>query len=129
VKTRIVASIILASLLPAISTQGQVLDSGDLTEKIDSIIADMPSTRDGGDYVQPDQSSQAIWRDIVEHILSGDYSAAHAEALTIGYQVELFTDTGSDDPSDHILLRRLSDVSAPHWGTFVFSTSPLRSHL
>lgn len=116
-------------MLLTLPAQSQLVDSGDLTDTIDSIIATMPATHNGGDYSPPDQSSLATWRDTVENILAGWYSRAHAEALTIGYQVELFTDTESDAGTVHILLRRQPEADAPHWGTFVFNTAALRSHL
>lgn len=117
------------ALLWAANASAQVEMTGDLTDHIDTIIADMPSTVDGGDYLQPNLASRTAWRGIVDHILVGEYADAHTEALTRGYQVVLFTDTEGDDPLLHVVLERTPESTTRYWGTYVFNPSPLRPHL
>ena len=97
-------------LLWAANAPAQVEMSGDLADHIDTIIADMPSTVDGGDYLQPNLASRTAWRGIVDHILVREYADAHTEALTRGYQVVLFTDTEGDDPLLHVVLERTPEA-------------------
>jgi hypothetical protein len=124
--------IILATIwiiLGAAGVQAQVTESGDLTAHVDSIIVNMPTTYGGGDYLQPNSASRALWREIVDHILAGEYADAHTKAQTKNYQVVLFTDTADEDSTVHIVLERTTSSTSRYWGTFVFNTSPLRSLL
>jgi len=118
----------LVVLWPA-GAQSQVLESGDLTDHIDTLIAGMPTTREGGDYLQPGQSSRTQWREIIDHILAGEYAEAHTKAQTMDYQVVLFTDMESAAQAVHVVLERTPESTAPYWGTFVFNTAPKRPHL
>jgi hypothetical protein len=111
------------------SVQAQVTQSGDLSAHVDSIIAAMPTTYGGGDYLQPNAASRTLWREIIDHILSGEYANAHTKALTKNYQVVLFTDTASPNSPVHIVLERTTTSTSRYWGTFVFSALPLRPHL
>jgi hypothetical protein len=115
--------------LSAVSVQAQVVTSGDLTSHIDSIIGAMPTTYGGGDYLQPNSASRALWREIVDHILAEEYADAHTKALTKNYQVVLYSDTADSDSTVHIVLERTPESTSRYWGTFVFNTSPLRSDL
>lgn len=123
---------LLAAMLIIIGSAGvraQATQSGDLSAHVDSIIATMPTTYGGGDYLQPNATSRVLWREIIDHILSGEYADAHTQALTKNYQVVLFTDTASPNSPIHVVLERTTASTSRFWGTFVFNTSPLRSHL
>lgn len=128
---RISAGILGALLagLWAAGVQAQEAQSGDLTNHLDGVIASMPATKDGGDYLQPNSTSRALWREIVDHILAGEHALAHTKALTKNYQVVLFTDTAGGDSTVHVVLERTPESTSRYWGTFVFSAAPLRSHL
>jgi hypothetical protein len=115
--------------LSAVSVQAQVSRSGDLTAHIDSIIYAMPTAYGGGDYLQPNSASRALWREIIDHILALEYADAHTKALSKNYQVVLYTDTADSDSTVHIVLERTPESTSRYWGTFVFNTSPLRSSL
>jgi hypothetical protein len=115
--------------MSATGVQPQVVDSGDLTAHIDSIIEEMPTAYGGGDYLQPNSASRTLWREIIDHILAEEYADAHTKALTKNYQVVLFTDTADQDSTLHILLERTVASTSRYWGTFVFNTLPLRSNL
>jgi hypothetical protein len=126
---RCVTIVTLLILLSTAGARAQVYQSGDLAGHIDSIIASMPVTVDGGDYLQPNLASRTLWREIVDHILAGEYADAHVDALTRSYQVVLFTDTGSVDQAVHVVLERTPESTSRYWGTFVFNPEPHRSHL
>jgi hypothetical protein len=115
--------------ISAAGVQAQVTESGDLTSHIDSIIGAMPTTYGGGDYLQPNAASRALWREIIDHILAEEYADAHTKALTKNYQVVLFSDTADLDSTVHIVLERTPASTSRYWGTFVFNTLPLRSDL
>ena len=113
----------------AFGVQAQIGLSDDLTAHIDSIIAAIPTTYLGGDYLQPNAASRTLWREIIDHILAEEYADAHTKAMTKDYRVVLFTDTASPDSTIHIVLERTPESTSRHWGTFVFNTEPLRPHL
>jgi hypothetical protein len=116
-------------ILGAVCAHAQVSQSGDLTDHIDNIIATMPSSPNGGDYLQPNAASRALWREIIDHILAGEYADAHTKALTRNYQVVLYTDTEHPDSIVHVVLERTPESTSRYWGTFVFNTSPRRLNL
>jgi hypothetical protein len=119
----------LPLLFTATGARAQVTQSGTLTDHIDSLIVAMPATYGGGDYLQPNSASRALWREIIDHILVGEHADAHTKALTRNYQVVLFTDTADPDSTVHVVLERTPESTSRYWGTFVFNTSPLRPHL
>jgi hypothetical protein len=124
-----VAVVILLVFMSAAGAQAQVYQTGDLAAHIDEIIANMPADPDGGDYLQPALSSRDVWRQIVNYILAGNYSAAHTLALTKNYQVVLFTDTANGASALHVVLEHTAAATSRYWGTFVFNAAPRRSHL
>jgi hypothetical protein len=113
----------------ASGVQAQVIETGDLVDHIDDIIAAMPTANGGGDYLQPNVASRDLWREIIDHILAGEFAEAHTKALTKSYQVVLYTDTGTQDSTVHVVLERTPESTSRYWGTFVFNPSPLRSNL
>jgi len=115
--------------LGALPARAQLVDSGDLVDHLDSIIAAMPTTNGGGDYLQPNSASRTLWREVIDHILAGEYALANTKALTKNYQVVLYTDTGTDDQIVHVLLERTPGSTSRYWGTFIFNTTPKRPHL
>lgn len=119
----------LILLLVPFASGGQVVDSGDLAAHIDAIIQTMPSTVDGGQYLQPNLASRDLWRDIVDSILAGDFAAAHTLAGAKNYQVVLYTDTGGDLPVQHAILQQVPGSTSRYWGTFVFNQDPRRPKL
>ena len=126
----------LALLLPAMltllngaPTRAQLELEGDLLDRIDAIIDDMPSNYNGGDYLQPNADSRELWREIIDDILDGDYASAHAAAQTKSYQVVLYTDTGTSPAGRHVILERTPGSTSRHWGTYVFNRTPSRPHL
>jgi hypothetical protein len=130
VKTKLaIPSVLLLLLLLASGVQAQLVQSGDLVDHIDDIISVMPTANGGGDYLQPNVASRALWREIIDHILAGELSDAHTKALTKNYQVVLYTDTATPDSTVHILLERTPESTSRYWGTFLFNTEPLRSKL
>lgn len=119
----------LLSLLGAGGAAAQVYQSGDLAAHVDAIIGSMPTAVDGGDYLQPNLTSRQLWREIVDHILAGEYDLAHADALTRSYQVVVWTDTATAGNPVHVILERTPEATARFWGTYVFNTAPRRQHL
>jgi hypothetical protein len=119
----------LLFLLAATGTNAQVYQSGDLATHIDAIIGSMPTAVGGGDYLQPALSSRQLWREIVDHILAGEYALAHTDALTKSYQVVIWTDTAIVPNPVHVVLERAPGATSRYWGTFVFNTAPKRQHL
>jgi len=116
-------------LLAVTGANAQVYQSGDLVAHIDAIIGSMPTTVGGGDYLQPNLTSRQLWREMIDHILAGEYDLAHADALTKNYQVVIWTDTASAGNPVHVVLERTPTATARFWGTYIFNTDPLRQHL
>ena len=59
---------------------------------------------------------RTLWREIIDHILVGEYADAHTKALTKNYQVVLFTDTGTENQVVHVLLERTVRFDLPLLG-------------
>jgi hypothetical protein len=129
VKKRFVVIGTLLILFAASAAHAQVYQSGDLLAHIDSINGAMPSAADGGDYLQPNLASRELWREMVDHLLAGEYGAAHTDALTKNYQVVLWTDTATPGNPVHAILERTAGSTSRYWGTYVFNTAPSRQHL
>jgi len=119
----------LLFLFAATAAQAQVYQSGDLVAHIDSIVGTMPTAVGGGDYQQPNLASRQLWREIVDHILAGEYGPAHTDALTKNYQVVIWTDTATPGNPVHAILERTPESTSRYWGTYVFNTAPNRWHL
>lgn len=119
----------LLFLFAATAAQAQVYGSGDLVAHIDSIVGAMPTAVGGGDYQQPNLTSRQLWRGIVDQILAGEYGSAHTDALTRNYRVVIWTDTATPGNPVHAILERTPESTSRYWGTYVFHTSPSRSHL
>lgn len=117
------------TLLHAAPSQAQLVTAGDIVDHLDSIIETIPNTYGGGNYLQPNEASRGLWREIIDHILALEYADAHTKAQTKNYQVVLFTDTSITPPGFHVLLERTPESTSRHWGTFVFNRAPLRPHL
>ncbi len=128
-KMRLLMPALLLTVLHAAPARTQLAQEGDLVYHIDEIIESMPHSYGGGQYLQPNQASRDLWREIVDHILALEYADAHAKAQTKNYQVVLFTDTGTTPPGFHVLLERTPESTSRYWGTFVFNRAPLRPHL
>ena len=123
--------ILIAAFMLCASVSGQVMISGDLTSHVDSIIAASPG-EDGPDldkYVEPTTTESQTWRQIVQAMLSGNYSTAHSLAGTINYRVVQFTDTPPAIDQVYYLLERDPASTDNHWGAFVFNPTPSRSKL
>lgn len=119
----------LLFLFAATAANAQVYQSGDLVAHIDAIVAAMPTAVDGGAYQQPNLASRLLWREIVDHILAGEYGPAHTDALTRSYQVVIWTDTATPGNPVHAILERTPEATARYWGTYVFNPAPSRPHL
>ncbi|MBK7142543.1 MAG: hypothetical protein IPH75_10725 [bacterium] len=123
--------ILMAAFMLCASVSGQVMISGDLTSHVDSIIAASPG-EDGPDldkYAEPTTTESQIWRQIVQAMLSGNYSTAHSLAGTIDYRVVQFTDTPPAIDQVYFLLERTPASTDKYWGAFVFNPTPSRSKL
>lgn len=128
-KNLIIGMAVLLAGFAASGARAQVALYGSLTAHVDSIIVAMPTATGGGDYLQPNAESRALWREIIDHILAGELAEAQAKASTRSYRVVEFTDTGSQGSPVHIVLERTPEATSRYWGTFLFNPSPLRSKL
>ena len=78
-------------LLPCVASgvQAQVFETGDLVDHIDDIIAAMPTANGGGDYLQPNVASRALWREIIDHILAGELADVLIYCLALANAAEI----------------------------------------
>ncbi|MCB2229636.1 hypothetical protein KQH82_02895 [bacterium] len=123
--------ILIGMLLIAATISGQVTASGDLYDRIDSIITTLPDV-DAGDidkYVAPTSTEQSQWRTIIQEMLDGDYATAHSLAAALDYRVVEFSDTNETPNDVYYILERTPSSTENYWGTFVVNPDPARSRL
>ena len=124
--------LVLGSLLGSLLGSGvsaQVIQSGDITAHVDSIISNMPDVTPSGAYLQPGSSSRAVWRSIIQAILAQDFAAADSIGATLSYQVVQFTDTEVSPNKVYYILERTPTSTSRYWGTFVFNFDASRPTL
>ncbi|MBE0566736.1 MAG: hypothetical protein IH621_12290, partial [Krumholzibacteria bacterium] len=129
IRIRLLVPILLAVLLSSLPAVAQETAAGSLVERVDAIIGAMPSSYDGGQYLQPNDTSRALFREIFADIHAGDYAGAHTKAASREYRVVLFTDTTTVAPTDHVILERAAGATSRYWGTYVFNPAPRRPFL
>ncbi len=121
--------LLILILLLSASVSGQVVQSGDITAHVDSIISSIPGSTPQGVYLQPGSSSRDTWRLIVQNILAEHYDVADSIAAGLSYQVVEFTDNSVSPDKVYYILERTPVSSSRYWGTFVFNPSAVRPNL
>ncbi|GEM_PF-1891182 len=122
--------ITMTALLSApVTSYSQVSASGDLTARIDSIIALIPGETPANLYVGPNSSQQTLWRSIIQDMLNADYSSAHSSASSIDYEVVAFTDNTQSPSKTFYILERKPTATSYYWGTFIFNPDARRPKL
>jgi hypothetical protein len=119
----------LLLLVVAVNVQGQLVQTGDITAHVDSIINLIPDATPAGLYLQPSSATRTAWRGIIQDILAGDYAAAHSAAAARSYQVVLFTDNDVHPGKTYVILERTAAATDRWWGTYVFDATPVRDRL
>jgi len=109
-----------------IATYGQTIVYAEIVTHIDSIITTLPTGNGTGDYQQPNAESRQIWQQIIQLMLEGNYTEAHATAQLRDYQIVHVIDP--DGITYHVLERDPASTSR-HWGTYVFNDNAQRSKL
>jgi len=111
----------LFTLITIHSANSQVVESGDLEEKIKDLIDVLPAEEDD-DYQKPSDLQFATWGSMLEFLLDGDYVNAAAVATTIDYDLIRFTD---DDTGRIYYI--LENSNSNFWETYVFYPDYLKT--
>jgi len=112
--------------ISASAALAQINAAGSITAYADSLITEIPDATPSNLYQTPTSGQRAVWESIIDDLLDGNYSSAHADALTIDYDVVQYNDTSNT--TTYYILRKKSS-GANYWGTVFINPDPLRSRL
>ncbi|MEL6866329.1 MAG: hypothetical protein AAFP19_18015 [Bacteroidota bacterium] len=119
--------ILFCLLTTSLHSIAQTTESGDINQRIASIISSMPGNS-GDNYESPSNNELNAWHTLIGHILSGAYSTANSQANQLGYQLIAFTDNTSSPNQLYYMLEE-QPGNNKYWGTYVFNPTPRRSQL
>ncbi len=125
--TILIAGVIL--LWPHSGAFGQVSLSGNFTDYVDNIVDQIPGTSPANLYQIPNSSETALWRQVIQAIMSADYADAHSLAASLEYRVVHYTDNSVSPNREYYVLERVSGATSHYWGTFIFNPNPKRYRL
>lgn len=102
-----------------------ITQQGDIVSFIDSLLIPAANTQA---FVEPNSSSVAAWRAVVDALYSGNYQTAANLADPLNYNVVQFFDTGRNR-TYYILLERFNAAGAPinGLGTYIYNPSACRN--
>ena len=86
----------------------------------------MPNLVGNNDYVHPSLTDLNTWGDIIDDILTNNYSDAHTTAQTLEYRLIEFIDTDVDPDKIYYMLH-MNPAGANYWSTYIFNPSPDRA--
>ena len=118
--------LLLSLILFNINTYAQDKLATNLTDYINSIIANNPKAKGNDDYVSPTEQALTNFENVILKIVNGDYSGAAGDASIIGYKLIEITDNSHSPSKVSYVLR---SISTNYWGTFVFAKDPKRTKL
>lgn len=123
---------ILFCVLLSFSTaiNAQLIQTGNLTTFVDSLITAMPdsSGADKNKYVSPNSTDRATFANVLTEIVNSQYSTAHTNAASIGYQLLQYTDNSSNpNKTYYVLLKTLASTN--YWGTYIINQNADRQRL
>lgn len=122
--TRSAASNDIGSYDDVTISTGLVESTGDLEAYFSNNINYLPAA-DQNDYAEPSAGNLTTWGTIVDKLLADNTSGANTDALTIDYQVILFTDDGQTPNKLYYVLQRTAG-STNYWGTYIFNPASCR---
>ena len=99
------------------TVHGQTLESGDVFDKVSTIIANMPQ-ENGNDYTEPTNVQIADWVEILDDLFAADYSGADSKADALGYDLVEFTDNTTNET--YYVLEKLGN-GMNYWGTYILN--------
>ncbi|MGW9685486.1 fibronectin type III domain-containing protein [Flagellimonas sp. 2504JD1-5] len=104
-----------------------VTTSGDIETYLGNLIDTVPGDS-GNDYQQPSTEQLNIWNLVIDAILLDDIDEAVLKAAEVNYQINEFTDT-SMTPNQVFYIVEERSSKSNHWGTYVFSKTPIIDNL
>ncbi len=106
----------------------QVVESGNITLKMNGIISSIPAGNGTNEYQTPSEEQLKTWEQVVLNAFLENYPLAHQLAESIGYKLIQYTDISSVPNKLYYILQKRED-SLNYWGTFVFDPVPLRHRI
>jgi len=105
-------------------TSAQNTISGDLFEHIENTIDNLPPS--GGDEFQDLSVDEEMkWKELLVHIINGDYSQAAEAAINMDYQLIQFLHQDNGEETAFYLLEKDS-LGENYYGTYIFNPSACR---
>ncbi|MFA7419061.1 MAG: T9SS type A sorting domain-containing protein [Melioribacteraceae bacterium] len=108
----------------------QLIRTGNLTTFVDSLLTNLPDSSgdDKNKYVSPNSTDRATFANVLTDIVNSQYSTAHTNAASIGYQLLQYTDNSSSPNKTYYVLLK-TGVSTNYWGTFIINQNADRQRL
>ncbi len=81
-------------------------------------------TRNDNQWTQPTEEDQLWFAEAFNLFISGHFELAQTSASQVGYQIVAFSNTDSQPPSTHYILREISDIGDADYrggGTYVLN--------
>jgi hypothetical protein len=110
------------------SSFAQTLVYGNLTSKVDSIIATIPSGNGTNQYQAPTSTQLTQWGAVITKIIKKDFAGANTDASVFGYYLMQFIDTTTTPRITYYIFLKTT-ASSNYWGTYFFNPSPARPKL
>jgi hypothetical protein len=120
--------LLIAVTAAASGARSQTSLSGDLVQRIDSLISTMPRASSVNKYVLPAPAELTEWSSAYSFIIQGRYQEADSSASLIGYDVILFTDNATFPSHSYVLLEEIQG-NGKYWGTYAVDPTALRPNL
>jgi hypothetical protein len=112
-------------LLQPVFVQGQTMESGDVFNKISSIISSMP-LENGDDYTEPTNGEIVDWTDMLDDLFAANYASADIKADALGYELVEFSDNTTNET--YYVLEK-SAMGTHYWGTYILNPNAQREEV
>jgi len=116
---------ILFAFLVPVFTSAQTNQSGDILNKITTIINAMPGAGTNV-YAVPTADDLNDWEDLLDLLFAEEYAAADAAADDLGYDLVAYMDNTNGET--YYVLEKLGS-SSNHWGTYILNPGACRESL
>lgn len=107
-----------------IISTGLIKSTGDIEAYFANNINYLPPPEQNN-YAEPSEENLTDWNIIIDKLLNNNPSGANIDALSLDYEVILFTDDTQNPNKLYYILQKTAE-GLNYWGTYVFNPAPCR---
>lgn len=115
---------VLSCCLP-FSLSAQTIESGDIFDKVSTIISNMPDANTN-EYADPMNAELADWVALLDDLFAANYSSADTKADALGYDLVEFSDNTTNET--YYVLEKLGN-GTNYWGTYILNPSAAKEQV